>query len=148
LTITAPANATIEALDLQPGDLVAAGAPVLSLVDHTRLWVRAYVPENRLNFQIGHKTVVTLDSFPGVRFPAEVTYIARQGEFTPSNVQTPEERTKQVFRIKVTITERAKDLRPGMIADVWLEPPPAAPAKPSAAPSKPAAASTGATTAN
>lgn len=117
------ADFVVEALDLRPGDLVSASAPILSVVDHTRLWVRAYVPENRLNFQIGHPVTVTLDSFPGQEFPGEVTFISRQGEFTPSNVQTPEERTKQVFRIKVTITKGSEKLRPGMIADVWLEKP-------------------------
>jgi multidrug resistance efflux pump len=134
LVIRAPTAAVVEALDLRPGDLVSANAPILSLVDHQRLWVRAYVPANRLNFQLGHRVIVTLDSFPNDQFPAEVTFISQQGEFTPSNVQTPEERTKQVFRIKVMLVERAKELRPGMIADVWLE----GMTKPEAPNSKPA----------
>ena len=64
---------------------------------------------------------VTLDASPG-RFEGEVTFIARQAEFTPSNVQTPEERSKQVFRVKVTLREGLDRLRPGMSADVWLQP--------------------------
>jgi hypothetical protein len=50
-----------------------------------------------------------------------VTFISRQAEFTPRNVQTPEERSKQVFRIKVTLLDGLDKLRPGMAADVWLE---------------------------
>lgn len=122
LTVKAPVAATVEAVELQPGDLVAANAPVISLLDARTLWVRAYVPENRLNFQLNQKVEVTVDSFPGARFAAHVSYIARQAEFTPGNVQTPEERSKQVFRIKVTIDEGLDRLRPGMNADVWLEP--------------------------
>ena len=52
-----------------------------------------------------------------------ISFISRQAEFTPGNVQTPEDRaSKQVFRIKVTLGEGLDVLRPGMAADVWLEP--------------------------
>lgn len=122
LEIKAPVDGVVEALELQVGDLVPADGPVLSLMDTRRLWVRAYVPENRLNIQIGQGLSVTVDSFPGERFAGRVSYIARQAEFTPGNVQTPEERSKQVFRIKVTLDEGLGRLRPGMAADVWLEP--------------------------
>jgi RND family efflux transporter MFP subunit len=121
LKVVSPANGTVEAVDLQPGDLVAANAPVLSLMDTSNLWVRAYVPENHLNMRIGQKLFVTVDSFPGRRFAGHVSFIARQAEFTPGNVQTPQERSKQVFRIKVTLDEGLQVLRPGMSADVWLE---------------------------
>lgn len=120
LTIKSPVVGTVEALELQPGDLVAAGAPVMSILDPSRLWVRAYVPENRLGVRTGETAWITVDSFPRQRFKAEITYVARQAEFTPSNIQTPAERIKQVFRIKVTLIEGLDRLRPGMSADVWL----------------------------
>lgn len=121
LVVRSPVAGVVDAVDLQPGDLVAPNAPVLSIVDSRHLWVRAYVPENRLDLQIGQQLAVTVDSFPGERFAGELTYVARQAEFTPGNVQTPEERSKQVFRIKVTLREGRDRLRPGMAADVWLE---------------------------
>jgi multidrug resistance efflux pump len=121
LTIAAPVDGTVEALELQPGDLVSASAPVLSLMDTSHLWVRAYVPENRLEIKTGDKVPVTVDSFPGRRFAAHVSFVSRQAEFTPGNVQTPEERSKQVFRIKATLDEGLDVLRPGMSADVWLD---------------------------
>ena len=120
LEITASCNGTIESLDLQPGDLVASGAPVLSMINHAKLWVRAYLPEN-LFLHIGEPVRVTVDAFPDTSFKAEVRFIARQAEFTPSNVQTPEERSKQVFRFKATLQEGLDRLRPGMAADVWLD---------------------------
>ena len=113
----------IEALELCPGDLIVPNSPVLALLDTTRLWVRAYVPENRLNIQLGQTLSVTVDSFPDERFEGEVTYISPQAEFTPSNVQTVEERSKQVFRIKVTLKNGRDRLRSGMAADVWLDQP-------------------------
>ncbi|MGE0759411.1 MAG: HlyD family secretion protein [Pirellulaceae bacterium] len=121
LTVKTPVKAVVEAVELQPGDLVAAGAPVLSLIDMDHLWVRAYVPENRMGLAIGTRLRVTVDSFPDRSFTGVVTFMSRQAEFTPSNVQTPEERSKQVFRIKVDVASEGA-LRPGMAADVWLEP--------------------------
>jgi multidrug resistance efflux pump len=121
LKIVAPVNGRIEAIELQPGDLVAANAPVLSMIDTSNLWVRAFVPENRLNLAPDQKVRVTVDSFPDRSFAGHVSFVAHQGEFTPSNIQTPEERSKQVFRIKVTLDEGLDVLRPGMAADVWLD---------------------------
>lgn len=122
LSVRSPTAARVEAVDLHPGDLVGPSAPAISLMDLSHLWVRAYVPENRINIEIGQKLAVTVDSFPGERFMGHATFIARQAEFTPGNVQTPEERSKQVFRIKVALDEGLEKLRPGMAADVWLKP--------------------------
>ncbi len=122
LTVTSPIDGVIEALDLLNGDLVGAGAPILSIMDQNRMWVRAYVPQNRVGLQIGEQLQVTVDSFENESFLGEVQFIARQAEFTPSNVQTPEERAKQVFRIKVALRDGFRKLRPGMTADVWLKP--------------------------
>lgn len=121
LAIKSPIAGVVEALDLQKGDLVPAGAPVLSVVYESELWVRAYVPQNRFRLRVGQELSVTVDSFGDERFRGELTFISRQAEFTPSNVQTPEERSKQVFRVKVKLKEGLKRLRPGMTADVWLD---------------------------
>ena len=112
LKILSPCDGVVEAVDLQPGNLVAPNAPVLSLLDTSQLWIRAYVPENRMNLQIGQKVPITVDSFPGRKFAGHVSFISRQAEFTPNNVQTPEERSKQVFRIKVALDEGLDVLRP------------------------------------
>ncbi|MBN2022740.1 MAG: efflux RND transporter periplasmic adaptor subunit [Pirellulales bacterium] len=126
LAIVAPLNGFVDSLDLRPGDLAAPSAPVMSMLNPKRLWVRAYLPEN-LSVPLGTKVRVTVDAFPDESFEAEVTFVSRQAEFTPNNVQTPEERSKQVFRIKVVLLEGLDRLRPGMAADVWLPPSEAAP---------------------
>ena len=120
LKIVAPMDGVVESLELQPGDLTAPGGPVMSMMEMEELWVRAYLPE-KLHLEIGQTVPVTVDAFDD-EFSGEVTFISRQAEFTPSNVQTPEERSKQVFRIKVTIRDGRDRLRPGMSADVWLKP--------------------------
>jgi multidrug resistance efflux pump len=121
LEVVAPTACVVEAIDLQPGDLVAPNAPSVSLLDVSKLWVRAYVPESRLGeVRLDQRVPIRVDSFPGQRFTGRVTYIAREAEFTPRNVQTPEERSKQVFRIKVTLEQGLDRLRVGMAADVLL----------------------------
>ncbi|HRX80418.1 MAG TPA: HlyD family efflux transporter periplasmic adaptor subunit, partial [Pirellulaceae bacterium] len=121
LQIRASVDGVVEAIELQPGDMVGMGTPVLSLMDTRTLWVRAYVPESRLNIAIDQEVRITTDSFTSESFRGKVTFISRQAEFTPRNAQTPEERSKQVFRIKVTLLDGLDKLRPGMAADVWLE---------------------------
>lgn len=121
LKVFAPLDGTIEAVTLQPGDLVGSNVPVISILDWNHLWVRCYVPENHLDIHIDQEVDVTFDSYPDKVFKGRVTFVSRQAEFVPRNVQTPEERSKQVFRIKVRIEDQDKLLRPGMSADVWLD---------------------------
>jgi len=129
LTIRAPADSVVEAIDLEPGDLIGPNAPALSLLDLNSLWVRAYIPETALDLNIGNRLWIYVDAYPNEHFIGHVIFIAREAEFTPRNVQTPEERSKQVYRIKVQIDEGLDRLRPGMFADVHLdERPPAGPA--------------------
>ncbi len=121
LSIRSPIAGTIEALDLQAGDMVAPGAPVLSILDRDDLWVRAYVPQSRVGVKVGQSVRVTIDSRPHEPIAGVISFVARQAEFTPSNVQTPEERSKQVYRVKIAVEHESGDLRPGMMADVWLD---------------------------
>jgi multidrug resistance efflux pump len=121
LQIKAPVDGVIEASDLQPGQLVSPSAPALTMLDAGNLYIRSYIPENRLAFQVGRKVRITTDSFPDKRFDGKIVFLARQGEFTPSNVQTTEKRVEQVFRVKVKLDSGMDVLRPGMPVDVWLE---------------------------
>ncbi|HLQ44536.1 MAG TPA: HlyD family efflux transporter periplasmic adaptor subunit [Planctomycetaceae bacterium] len=120
LVIKAPVDGSVEAIELQPGDLVGANSPAISLMDSSHLWVRAFVPENRLSLKVGDAVNVTVDSYPGERFAGRISFVSRQAEFTPGNVQTPDDRSQQVFRIKVALEAGRERLRPGMSADVWL----------------------------
>jgi len=120
--IKAPVDALVETLDLQPGDLIGAGKPVATLLRTGSLWVRAYLPEARLGLvQPGLQVKVRVDSFPGKNFRGVVRRIHRQGEFTPRNIQTHEERALQVFQIEVVLDDPDHVLRPGMSADVTIQ---------------------------
>jgi multidrug resistance efflux pump len=121
LTIRAPAEGTVNAVDLRPGDLVGVNTAAISIVEKGRLWMRAYVPESHLDVRVGRNVTVTIDSFPKRSFKAHVTYVSQKAEFTPGNVQTPEDRSKQVFRIKVMFDKGQDLLRSGMMGDVLFD---------------------------
>ncbi len=121
LTIVAPTDGYVDSLDLQPGDLVAPNAPVMTILSMRSLWVRAYVPQRLMQLRLGQVCQVTVDAYPDRTYQGKVTFISNQAEFTPGNVQTPDDRAKQVYRIRVTINDAQHVLRPGMTADVWLQ---------------------------
>lgn len=121
LEVRAPCDGVVEALSLRPGDLVGSGAPVMTFLDLSSLWIRTYVPQNRVALKVGQLLSIRVDAFPDRKFSGKIVYISQDAEFTPSNAQTPEERAKQVFRMKVELGEGRELLRPGMAADVVLE---------------------------
>lgn len=118
--VAAPAAGVIETMDLRPGDLVPANQPVASILEENQLWVRVYVPEPQLgNVRIGQPAAVFVDTFPDRPFPGKVVEISNQGEYTPRNLQTLDQRSDQVFGVKVRI-EPAPELKAGMTATVRL----------------------------
>lgn len=119
LKIIASVAGVVSALELQPGDIMPPNSPALTLLDENHLWLRSYIAEDLLSWKVGDSVEITVDSFPGKKFEGQISYISSQGEFTPRNVQTPEERAKQVYRIKVQLPNNS-GLRVGMGADVWL----------------------------
>jgi len=120
LRIVSPVEGVVDAVGIRAGDLLGANAAALTILETGEMWVRAYVPENRMDLQVGQRVRVTVDSFPGREFGAVITFVSRQAEATPGNVQTIEERSKQVFRIRAEMEEGKDVLRAGMAADVWL----------------------------
>jgi HlyD family secretion protein len=117
LSIRAPRPARVEALDLRPGDILAPDAPAAKLLEPAELYVRIYVPETQIgHVHPGQPLPITVDSFPGRSFAGRVESVASQGEFTPRNLQTADERADQVFAARVRIEEGADVLRAGMAA--------------------------------
>ncbi len=121
LEVKAPADAFVEVLQLRPGDLITPGSPIATLVEVDRLWVRVYVPEPELgHVQLGRDVTVIVDTFSGETFNGRIEEIASRGEFTPRNVQTRDERSNQVFAVRVRLDNSARKLRAGMAADVTI----------------------------
>ncbi len=118
--ITAPADATVEVLSIRPGDLLTPNQPVARLLENNQLFVRIYIPETQLNaVKVGQKAQLKIDS--GEAFDCVVEQINSQGEFTPRNVQSRNERNHLVFAVKVRPTNRNNVLKAGMAAEVTLQ---------------------------
>jgi membrane fusion protein YbhG len=120
--VIAPSAATVEVLDVRPGDLIAPNTPVATLLERDQIYVRIYIPETEIGrVQIGQKAEVRVDSFPKEVFNGAVEQINQQAEFLPRNVQTREERVHQVFGVKIRIDDPSGRIRAGMAADVRLK---------------------------
>ena len=119
LVIRAPRAARVESLALRPGDILAPNAPAARLLEPAELFVRIYVPETQIGrIHPGLELPIFVDSFPGRAFRGRVESVASEGEFTPRNLQTADERADQVFASRVRIEDGADILRAGMAAFV------------------------------
>jgi len=119
LTVFAPIDGVILVRNVEPGEFVQPGATALSMADLNNLTITVYIPEDRYGqIRIGQQAEVTVDSFPGTTFNAEIVNIADQAEFTPRNVQTVEGRSSTVYAVKLKVTDSEGKLKIGMPADV------------------------------
>jgi HlyD family secretion protein len=119
--VRAPTAATVEVLDVRPGDLISPNTPVATLLERDQIYVRIYIPETQISrVQVGQKAQITVDSAGRQVFDGEVEQINQQAEFLPRNVQTREERVHQVFGVKVRINDASHRVLAGMAADIRL----------------------------
>jgi len=120
-TIKAPISGTILTKVADTGDLMAPFSTVVTMADLSVLDIMLYVPETKYGkIMLKDYVYVTVDSYPGESFTGRVSNISNKAEFTPKNIQTKEERTTQVFGIKVKIPNSEDKLKPGMPADAII----------------------------
>ena len=126
LMVTAPTSGTVTTRMVDVGEVVAAGAPLLELVDLDRLYLKVYVPEVQIGkLRLDLAARIYTDAFPDQPFDATVRYIASKAEFTPKEVQTPDERVKLIYAVKLYLAANPDHrLTPGLPADAiirWRE---------------------------
>ena len=126
LTVYAPAKGMITTRVADTGEVIAAGSPLFDIVDLDRLYLKCYVPEKEIGkVRLGLPAHIYTDSFPEESVPATVRYIASRAEFTPKEVQTPDERVKLVYAVKLYLDANPDHrLTPGLPADTvirWQE---------------------------
>jgi membrane fusion protein YbhG len=120
--VVAPSAATVEVLDVRPGDLIAPNTPVATLLESDQIYVRIYIPETELyRVKLGQKAEVRVDALPNTVVDGVVEQINQQAEFLPRNVQTRDERVHQVFGVKIRINDATGHVLAGMAADVKLK---------------------------
>lgn len=126
LTVVAPASGVVVTRIADTGEVVAAGAPLFDLVNLDRLYLQVYVPGVEIGkVRLGLPARIYADAFPDRPFPATVRYIASRAEFTPKEVQTPDERVKLVYAVRLYLDANPDHrLTPGLPADAvirWQE---------------------------
>jgi HlyD family secretion protein len=122
LQIRAPSAGTVVTRSADLGEVVMPGAPLLTLVDLDRLYLQVYIPEVDIGrVHRGLPAQVYIDAFPTQPFAAELRYIAAQAEFTPREVQTRDERVKQVYAARLYFLANPQHrLTPGLPADAII----------------------------
>jgi HlyD family secretion protein len=117
-TLLSPITGMVLSENVEPGEFVSPGTPIISAGDISRVYLRAYINEtDEGRVKVGQRVRVTIDTFPGKAYEGKISFIAPQAEFTPKNIQTQKERVKLVYRIKVEIPNPNMELKPGMPAD-------------------------------
>lgn len=120
--LKSPSDGTVLTRAQEPGAILAAGIPVLTVSLQKPVWVRAYVPEPLLGkFGTGTPVTLTTDSRPEKAYQGKVGFVSPRAEFTPRNVETPELRTSLVYRLRIVVAEPDEALRQGMPVTVKLQ---------------------------
>lgn len=123
-TLVSPAAGIVTQKLVEAGEVIAPRTPVAVIVDLDRAWADVFVPGPAIpRLTIGQQAQIFTDA-GGSGLPGTVTFISPSAEFTPRNVQTAEERSKLVFRVRVTVDNREGILKQGMPveADLPLRP--------------------------
>ena len=118
LTVRAPFAGTVVTRAAEPGEVLMAGTPLVTLVDLGKVYLRGYVPEGRIGLvKVGQPAHVYLDSNPNEGVDAYVSRIDPQATFTPENTYFREDRVKQVVGVKLQLKGAVGLAKPGMPAD-------------------------------
>ena len=119
MRIVAPDETIMEVLSVKRGDVVAANREIATLILPDSPWMRVYVPAPWLSrITLGQKVTLRVDGNRHDVFEGRVEQINRVAEFTPRNVQTPGDRMRQVFGVKIRFENAGEKLRAGMSGEV------------------------------
>jgi HlyD family secretion protein len=117
--LESPVSGLVTSKTVRAGELIARGTPIVTVTDLDAAWANVYVDEPIVpTLRLGQKATLITDA--GQRLDGTITFISPRAEFTPRNVQTAEERSKLVYRIKVSVDNRAGILKMGMPVEAEL----------------------------
>jgi HlyD family secretion protein len=119
LVVNSPMTGDVITRSVEPGEVVAAGAPLLTLVNRQHLYLRGFIPEGQIGqVHLGQTAEVYLDSFPDRPLQATVSRIDPKASFTPENTYFQKDRVTQVFGVELTLKDNSQGLaKQGMPAD-------------------------------
>lgn len=118
LDIVSPLDGVVVTRMVEPGEVIAAGTTVLTVINLDEVYLRGYIPEGQIgNVRVGQAAQVFLDSAPDQPLAATVTAIDTEASFTPENIYFQDDRVTQVFGLKLGIANPEGFAKPGMPAD-------------------------------
>lgn len=118
LNVVSPINGVVLTRSVEPGEVVATGRTLLTVIDPNTVYLRGFIPGGQIgNVRLGQRANVFLDSAPDRSLAARVTAIDTQASFTPENIYFREDRVRQVFGVKLSIDDPQGFAKPGMPAD-------------------------------
>jgi HlyD family secretion protein len=130
--ITSPSDGIILRKVAEPGEILLQGGVIGVMINPDDIHIKTYLPEKYIGrIQMNMKAEVFTDAYPDQPFKGYVCYISDKAEFTPKEVQSYEERVKQVFAAKICFSEGEKSadkrktyqevLKKGMPVDVRFD---------------------------
>jgi HlyD family secretion protein len=118
LRIVAPFDGTVATRAAEPGEVVVAGTPIITLVNLGQVYLSAFVPEGQIGrVRVGQRARVYLDSDPQRPLDAVVARINPEASFTPENTYFRDDRVRQVFGVRIQLADAGGFAKPGMPAD-------------------------------
>jgi HlyD family secretion protein len=112
--VRAPIDGVVTERLLDPGEIVSPRVPIAVVADLDHAWAEVFVDEPMVpRIKLGQDATVFTDA-GGPGLPGKVSYVSSKAEFTPRNVQTAEDRSKLVYRVKIAVDNRQGILKQGM----------------------------------
>lgn len=116
-----PSNGVVLTRAVEPGTMLAANLPVITLSLISPVWVRAYISEKELGLaKQGTKVKVYTDSNKEKAYDGQIGFVSPTAEFTPKTVETTDLRTELVYRLRIVMQDPNHELRQGMPVTVKL----------------------------
>jgi len=119
--LISPMDSVVLVKSAEAGEVVSPGTVIFTIADLKNIWLTGYVNEKDLGrIKLLQPADVTIDTYPGKKYPGKITFISQESEFTPKQIETREERVKRVYRIKISVDNTDMELKPGMPAEARI----------------------------
>lgn len=119
--VFAPSDGFVSKKFIEEGENAVTGGSLLRLSNLETVNLVIYIPETDLaKVKLGQNAEIKIDAYKDKVYTGKVIFISPEAEFTPKNIQTPDERTKLVFAIKIEIPNPQFELKPGLPADAKI----------------------------
>lgn len=127
-TLRAPVAGRIEYRVVEPSSVIPAGGRVVTLLDTAHVHMTVFLPTKIAGqLRVGDEARIVLDAAPQMPLPAKVSFVAAEAQFTPKHVETPSERDRLTYRVKLSLSEdvamaHAGLLKAGLTGNGYVKP--------------------------